>query len=685
MIQWPQRLLGILAAAAIWSAPLLFCPLAPAQQDSPPADELPDDLSYLSLETLVDIEITSVSKKPEALTGAAAAIFVITEEDIRRSGATSIPELLRMVPGIHVARIDANKWAVSARGWNDRFANKLLVLVDGRSVYNQSFSGVYWEVQDTLLEDIERIEVIRGPGASLWGANAVNGVINIITKHTRDTQGGLFSAGGGTEERGFGAVRYGGQLGEELFYRTFVKYIARDDSEDPSAIEAHDAWDQFRAGFRADWTPEGRDSFTLIGEGYSGQLHTTYLTPTPIAPFVRMLEAEDDVGGAFLLGRWNRDLDDGSLLMAKAYYDFNFREHALLEETRQTFDVEIQHSLPLASWNDLTWGVGYRLIVDDISDSVIAQVDQNYRRDQLASLFVQDEIDLIEDYLKLTLGARLEHNSYTGFEAQPNARLAWTPDPRHTVWLAFSRAVRTPAHGEHGGTVPIAVLPGGSELNPLPSPLFLQAISPSSYGTEEVLAYDLGYRVAPSDWLTIDTALFFNRYDKVRGGDVFGELDFIDDPPPGYLFLPLFSANQLDAETYGFELSAEIEFAEWWTLKPAYTLYQMDVRGSSPSQEMFAEDNPAHQASLRSMFDLPHNIEFDLWMRYVDRLPNQSVSQYLTLDARLAWKPIEDFELALVGQNLLDSSHPEFNDPVFIRTNATEIERGAYMKLTWRF
>ncbi len=642
------------------------------------------DLTQLDLEQLMNIEVISVSKKPEKQSETAAAIFVITEEDIRRSGATSIPELLRMVPGIHVARIDSNKWAVSARGFNDRFANKLLVLIDGRTIYVQSFAGVYWEMQDLMLEDIERIEVIRGPGASLWGANAVNGVINIITKNAKDTQGGLLTSGGGTEEQGFGSFRYGSTIGDDLYYRFYTKYLNRDDFHSDNPYPANDNWDSFRSGFRMDFEPSELDQWTLIGDIQAGQLGSTYLTPVPDDPFLRVFEAEDDAQSAFLLSDWNRSLSDISDITLLTYYDYNFRQHELLEETRHTFELNFQHDLQLSTIQELSWGLGYRYTYDNVSESLIVQHNDHTRNDQLFSLFFHDEITIIEDRMKLALGSRLEHNSFTGFEIQPNARLLLTPHEHHTIWAAFSRAVRTPSHGEHGGTIPADVLPANSAQNPLPFPTLLKAISLSNFDSEELLAYDLGYRVLLNDRLNLDIATFYNDYDSVRGGEVFGELMF-DPEPPAHFILPLFNANKLDAITYGIEVATTYRILDWWEWKTAYTLFDMSVEGDSPSQEMFEDDNPNHQVSFRSFMDLPQNLELDLWLRYVDNLPNQNISSYTTMDVRAGWKPSQNFEVSFVAQNLFDPRHAEFNAPVFVRTNATEVERGFYAKLTWRF
>ncbi len=391
------------------------------------------ELTDMSLEELMNIKVTSVSKRPEKLSHAEAAVFVITQEDIRRTGVTSIPEALRMVPGVEVARIDANKWAISARGFTRMFADKLLVLIDGRTVYTPLFSGVYWDVQDTLIEDVERIEVIRGPGASLWGANAVNGVINIITKHAKDTQGGLLSMTTGTEENAVGGVRYGGKINEETYYRFYTKYLNHDDFVNSADQDMNNDWEVFRSGFRVDSGLSDTDSLTVQGDIYGGGIGSTYQTPILQEPYAVDLDFNDAIAGANLLSRWNRFFSDSSDISLQMYYDWTKREINVGGEERDTFDLDFQHHIRLNSRNDFLWGLGYRYTADSFDESTTAALEPSSRSDHLFSLFIQDEMELIEELLKLTVGSKFEHNDYTGFEYQPTARLLWTPHPRHAV------------------------------------------------------------------------------------------------------------------------------------------------------------------------------------------------------------------------------------------------------------
>jgi len=403
------------------------------------------DLTELTLEQLMTVEITSASKKEEPLWDSAAAVFVITGEDIRRAGMKSIPEALRLAPGVQVAQFGANRWAISARGFNATFSNKLLVLIDGRTVYTPLFAGVFWDAQDTLLEDIERIEVIRGPGGTLWGANAVNGVINIITKQAKATQGGYVEVGGGTEERGFVGTRYGGRIGSDLFYRGYFKYANHDNLVTATGHEGIDDWRTYRGGFRLDWEPSTRDTVTVQGDLYKGDFGQTLPIPSLLPPFSATRESRDDFAGGNVLSRWRHRMADRRETSVQFYYDRTHRDELLFHETRDTVDLEFQHRFPLGARHDLIWGVDTRVTIDALNkiNSPTLVFEPRRRTDHLVSGFIQDQIALIHDRLMLTLGSKFEHNSFSGFEAQPNARLVYSPNAWNRVWTAVSRAVRT--------------------------------------------------------------------------------------------------------------------------------------------------------------------------------------------------------------------------------------------------
>jgi iron complex outermembrane receptor protein len=648
---------------------------------------LPADLTELSLEDLMDIEITSVAKKAQKLSEAAAAVFVITQEDIRRSGATSIPEALRMAPGLEVARIDANKWAVTSRGFNGRFANKLLVLIDGRTVYTPLYSGVYWDMKDTLLEDIDRIEVIRGPGASLWGANAVNGVINIITKSAKDTQGGLIVAGAGTEEQGFGAVRYGGKLGQDIDSRAYVKYFDRDSGVFSSGENGADQWDILRAGFRMDWQRSGPDALTLEGDIYDGEAGVTVVTKS-FDPYVPpTFDEDDDISGANLLGRWKHTVSDTSEIALQVYYDRTERNGAILDQIHDTFDLDLQQQFTLGKRHEIVWGLGYRFVSDNIENTFYGSWDPDSRDDDLYSGFVQDDITLIKDQLRLTLGSKFEHNDYTGSEIQPNGRLMWTPREGHSIWTAVSRAVRTPSRTEEDGRLNTTVLPPGSLLPLFPGYGVVSLFGDGDYESEELLAYELGYRVQPTDQFSVDIATFFNDYSNLRTlepANPFLEVS----PSPAHLVFPFTADNKMDGEAYGVEVAADWRASDWWRIQASYTYLQIQLELDRDSGDTLSEsaegESPHHQVSLRSSMDIVSDVALDLWVRYVDDLPSQDVDSYFTLAVRLGWKLDRNVELSVVGQNLLDNQHPEYK-PEFIDTIPTEVERGVYGKVTWQF
>ena len=399
----------------------------------------------------LDVQVSTVSRTESTVGRSAAAVFVVTNEMIRRSGARTIPDALRLVPGVQVARIDANKWAVTIRGFNGRYANKLLVQIDGRSVYTPLFAGVYWDVQDVVLEDVDRIEVIRGPGAAVWGANAVNGVVNIITKSARDTQGTFVEAGSGTEERSFSTVRTGGKLGQNAYYRIYGKWFERDRAGLPTGI-ADDEWRQGRTGFRIDWEPNGCDKLTFQGDAYGGTSGTANRIPDSLPPdFQSTITDDSRVSGGNALLRWSRTIDAETDWSLQFYYDRTSRKAVTtgFQEDRDTIDLDFQHRFPLAPEHSLIWGFGYRNSKDSIRSSPFyLQFYPSDRADDLFSYFVQDEITLREDLLYLTVGSKFEHNDYTAFEYQPTGRLLWTPDPRHSIWAAISRAVRTPSRAE---------------------------------------------------------------------------------------------------------------------------------------------------------------------------------------------------------------------------------------------
>lgn len=645
-----------------------------------------DDLLDLSLEQLMGLEITSVGKKSQRQSQSAAAVFVVRQDDLKRSGATSLPDALRMVPGLEVARIDSNKWAVSARGFNGRFANKLLVLIDGRLVYTPSFSGVYWDMQDVMLEDVERIEVIRGPGATLWGANAVNGVINIITKSASDTQGGLVSLGGGTVEQGFGAARYGVKLGESTYARVFAKGFNRASFETTSGLDSGDQWHRGQGGFRVDHQLDGGGLATLEGDAYAGDIHQRIQQPS-LNP-LGMVYTQDNgrISGFNLLGRWRQPLSADSELSVQAYYSHTYRSEGYVTQSRDLYDLEFQHRFALSGGHDVVWGLGYRLNSDHFSQLPVVSFGTPSQDRQWFNAFAQDELALVEERLKLTLGCKFEYNEYTGFEGQPNLRLAWTPSDQHTLWGAISRAVRIPSRGEDDGRVVTFVNPGTPQTYGFP--VIAQTVGNKRFQSEELLAYELGYRFIPSSAFSADLALFYNVYDHIRSTKEV----IIPDLAQGVIYSNRYFANGYHGESYGAELAMDWKPFAIWRLQLGYTFLKMNLRGDAFGAPALAQSSPENQVSLRSELSLPHDAAFDLWFRYVDSILSgypyltlaQPVNAYATLDARLAWKPLRGLELSLVGQNLLEAGHVEFIQESF-GPLPTLIPRSVYFKLEWQF
>ncbi|MDH5562805.1 MAG: TonB-dependent receptor [Nitrospirota bacterium] len=643
---------------------LLLLPGTAAGEAADPGTNI--DLTELSLEELMSVEVTSVSKKKQKLSESAAAIFVITQEDLRRSGVTSIPEALRMVPGIQVARGSKNQWNISARGFNERFSNKLLVLIDGRTVYNPLFAGVTWETQDTILEDIERIEVIRGPGGALWGVNAVNGVINIITKKAQDTQGLLVSGVAGNEE-GIVSMRQGGSHGSNLHYRIFSKYFNRGTSY--NAMGAHDDTRMFRSGFRSDWTPATQDRVMIQGEIYTGDggQQSTVATTTTF-PFGFTTGNEDvKMSGGHFLSRWEHTWDSESDMALQFFYDRYERFEDSSKATIDTFDVDFQHRFKFLSNQELLWGLEYRYWIDHLQNTSSTSAFPDSRSFSLLSGFLQNEFTLIPDTLLFTLGTKLSHNDFTGFEYQPSGRFLWKPLTGHTIWGAVARAVRIPSRLEDNSLLRFAP----NATTPFPTVVR----GNQQFKSEDLLAFEVGYRLNTFERFTLDITGFYNQYDHVRGTQIISLL-----PPTGTL------ANNLKVDTIGVEVANNLQLQDWWVLRGAYTYINMSVEGPiNSSLNTTGGNTPHHQGSLRSLMTLPFHLEFDSWIRASDNLPATNIAGYVELDLRLGWKPIPGLALSLVGQNLLDNHHPEAVPSKFLATQPTEVQRSFYGKITWSY
>jgi iron complex outermembrane receptor protein len=604
-------------------------------------------LKQLSLEELMDVRVTSVSRRPENLSDAPSAIQVITGEDIRRSGAASLPEALRLASNLQVAQVNASQWVVTARGFGNVLSNKLLVLVDGRTVYTPLYAGVFWDVQNPPLESIERIEVISGPGGALWGANAVNGVINITTKSAASTKGLYAEGGAGTEERGFATLRYGAGLGKEVGGRIYAEAFSRDRTVEFDGRDARDGWHMFQGGFRIDGSAAARDQLTLQGDLYNGR-------PDPDGG------APVTARGGNALGRWTRSMGEASEIQLQAYYDRTFRDFGNgFTEGLSTYDLDWQHRFPLGARQEIIWGAGARLMDHKTENLELFRFDPGHKTLQLYSGFVQDAITLQPDRLRLTLGVKGEHHTYVGFEIQPSGRLAWTPSPTHLLWLAGSRAVRTPSRVDRDFSVSLA-----------PGLVFLQG---GPFQSEKVLAWELGWRTQPSQRMMLSISTFHNSYRDLRSAE-----------PTPVVTLPITIGNGVEGDAWGAELAAQYQVSPRWRLRAGYTYFDKDLTVKDNSNDLNEGDvesnDPSHQALLQSVFDLGRRFELDFVARYVGALPDPAIPEYVGLDIRLGWNPTPRLSLVVAGQNLLKDVHREF----WPEDEGRQINRGVYAKVVWQ-
>jgi len=657
---------------------MLICLALPAlaQQTIP-------DLMDRSLEDLMSIRVTSVSKTEQTLSRTASAVFVITAADIQRSLATNIPDLLRTVPGIDVAQIDGNTWAISARGLNGRFSSVLLVLVDGRNVYTPTFGGVFWDVLDMPLEDIERIEVIRGPGGTIWGANAVNGVINIITRKTTDTQGGLVAGSGGNLDQGSGTVQYGGALGKETDYRIFTKYLNQNQMPGLNGSDGRDGRHVLRGGFRMDSAFSSKDTLTVQGDVYTGGEGSTIPSlPLVTSPGVEFSAATVPLSGAFLQSVWKHALSPRSDTTLQVSVDRYKRDDELREE-RNTFDVDFQHDFAWGTRQEIVWGANYRN-TDSHTDGDLAfslsPADVNM---QLFSLFIQDELALVSDRLSLTVGARLDHNYYTGARLLPSVRVAWTPNPRWMLWAAISRADRVPTEVDTNSRIGL-----GGYTGPGGVPTLVAIVGNPHFKDEGLIAYEAGFRTTVREHLSIDLAAYYNDYSAQETTEPAAPF-FAGTPAPPHLVLPLTYENLMHGEAHGFEIAVNWKAAARWTLSPGYAFEQIHMHLDPTSRDtgsvLNAEgSSPDHSAQVRSHLDLIHGIAWDASAYFVDRLRSGEIPAYTRVDTGVTWHWTERLSCRVVGQNLVRDHHLEFVDDTG-SLRSTLIKRSAYARLTWQF
>ena len=607
-----------------------------------------DQLRGLSIEELADVQVTTVSRREEPLSQAPAAAYVITREEIVRSGARTLPEVLRLAPNLFVAQTSANSWVISARGLsgnpgNQAFSNKLLVLIDGRTIYTPIFSGVYWDMQDVLTSDIDHVEVISGPGATLWGANAVNGVINVITRKASETQGFSAAAGAGDQERIL-AMRYGATLGANASYRIYGRAYHADDTQTSTGQDARDRWSRLQGGFRMDWAPSERDAVSLHGDAFKGSGDTS-----------------GSFDGGNLTARWNHTAEGGANLQVQAYVDREHRGHDLtggLPLAVNTYDVDVQHSFGLGSRNDVVVGGGlrqarYRTVSDGGLSFSPATGTLN-----LSNLFAQDTIALRPD-LKLILGLKLESDPYSGWAALPDARVSWTPSERTMVWAAASRSIRAPTPFDHdvretvGGQL---LLSGNADFQP-----------------EKLTAYEVGMRLRPTDRLSLSASAYYNVYDQLRTVEL-----------TPVTILPLLWGNGLQGHTQGVEASGRFQAAAWWRLSAGVTLLSehFEFRPGAIQIVGVAQvgDDPRTQAQLQSLMNLGPTVTWDAVLRYQSALPDPKAPAYAELNSRLAWNIRPTLQVAVIGRNLLHERHQEFAAP-----QANPVPRSVYAELRWGF
>lgn len=633
-------------------------------------------LRAMSLSELLHTEVTTVSKRPEEMFDSPAAVYVITNDAIQRSGARSIVEALRLAPGVNVTQLTAHDWDVSIRGFGDFVASKVLVLVDGRTVYNPAFAQTFWDLQQYPLEDIERIEVVRGPGGALWGANAVNGVINIITKDAKETQGLYATAGTGTEDRAFFDTRYGGRLGPNAFYRAYITGYRR--AAFPGGVDDSEL---IQGGLRTDWTP-GDNHIMFEGDYYTARAGWRQMFPSyaayaqygyfPLEPY------RFGSSGGNAQFRAVHQFGEGSNLSFQSYFERDVRNDYGTVVNQNIVDTELKQEFPLPGRQNAMYGLGYRYQPDNIQGGPLYFVEPESRHTQIFNVFAQDEIDLVKDRLKLTLGSKLEHNDFTGWEVEPNGRLAWLPTSRQTVWGAISRAVQVPGRRYIDYTQKGMI--GFPTYNIGGIPDFFTASQPwgRDLKSEKLMAYELGYRIQPLNQLSFDLAAFYNHYDDLTSF-VFPSTTFETTPFPHYLteYRPESGGS---ADSRGFELSSVWRVTDSWSLSGNYSYDKVDTNGGASGGV-----HPQQQVSLRTGFDLPYHIHFDLWGRYVDALPEFQTSAYVTMDARLSWRPTQHLELSVVGQNLLAPQYYEFADQADVQLQLTPVPRGGYFQVTYRY
>ena len=643
------------------------------------------DYTELSIDELMHVEISSVSRKYESLFNAPAAVHLISNEDVKRSGMTQLAETLRMSPGLHVGRVDETNVAVAARGFNDVSSNKLLVMIDGRTVYSPLFSGVQWFDQQIVMEDLDRIEVIRGPGASLWGANAVNGVVNITTKSAKDTVGGFGSILFGDYLEYQLEGRQGLDLGDDRYIRFYAKHFSQDQTESTSPLGGlEDTIEQTLVGFRYDWDGDDQGKLTIQGDFSYAETNSVSDDYSLLPPYGAEAFLEGHAHAAYLLTRWSRPVGDDGELSIQGYIDYKSDDAAFLSSKQISVDIDAQLSQVLNEKNEMVTGFGIRHYDDNLENSERFEFLPSEDHRWLLSAFVQNEYKAIPDQLHLTMGAKVEHSDYVDFEFQPNLRVLYMPEENQTIWASIARAARTPSRGERSAWIAGMIIPP-NPLSPLPTKTRLQGNE--GYESEDLVAFEFGHRISSGEGLSFDTALFYNRYDNLRSFEP-GGVTQVFSPVPHNLFSTLVG-NGIRGSTQGAEIALNMQPSEKVRMQGtvSYIDFRLDNKAGSSdpsSVAVYEGSTPKTQLGLRVMYDVSEDWSLDVAGHHMSSLKHAGVGSYTALDARLAWRPNEKLELSFVGRDLLEYDHVEF-PPTFVGGTLKEIPRSYYLRANWNF
>ena len=669
MLSWITRLFCVLLLASVASA-----------QDQPP------DLTQMSLDQLAKMEVTSVSKKEQKLSDTAAAIYVITQQDIRNSAATTIPELLRMAPGLDVAQINGSRWAISARGFGEQYANKMLVLIDGRSVFDTTFPGAVWSKQDLMLEDIERIEVIRGPGATVWGTNAVNGVINIITKSAKDTPGALLTAGVGNQERNFGSARFGGKFGKATYYRIYSKYSDDGPAGELAGQPAHDSSRSGSGGFRIDTTTSNRSSFILEGKGFINSSGSDEIRLSYVPPYAFPAIGYFNTSGENFMARWTHKSLAGAETTAQISYVHELGNQPGLSVNNDVANIAVQHEMPLGGRHDVVAGVQYDFRTARTTAAAIAAstppaltFNPDDPRFVIAGAFIQDEMLFANGAVRLTAGLRVEHSNLSGMGYQPNTRVLWKVNPAHSIWLSYGLANRSPGPSETSVHLDEAAFPGPVGIQ------VLRFLGNPKVKAEKLHAFEMGYRVQPSKKLSFDVALFYNKYSDLMATEP--AQPFFEAGPPFRIVLPFVNQNSVEGSSFGGEFVAKWVPLRWLHLGAAYSLLELELKQTPASiantASVIQGQSPRHQLHLDSSINVTRTLWLNTALSFVDHMNYLSLPGYTQVDTKITWRPFESSDFSIGAKNLFNKEHVEFYS--VYGGLSTTLGRSVYGKVTWHF